>query len=338
VGEPLGTARAHPQGPVQDRGPAAQRLRIQAGGTAKEKELGRKLGRRKLSPTAQRAKHPRAADVTDPDSEVLKGKGASPLQGYNAQAAATEGQIVVAAEVSTSPADAPNFLSMAQSIVDTLRQAGHDEAVDTIVADAGYWSAENATAEQEATVLIAPKEKNFYGGHKPHTLERRLVIDRVRKGEITLRQGAEMLGLSYSWFVDLVTHYQDDEGTTAVSSPEERQAVIEKVDRGELSQRGAAFALSLSQLKIRKLLAHYRSGLPDPTIAREQMQEKLNDAENQVRYRKRQSSIEPVFGNVKGNRGYRRFSRRGLASVSSEWRLICATHNLMKLWRIAPAG
>jgi len=54
-------------------------------------------------------------------------------------------------------------------------------------------------------------------------------------------------------------------------------------------------------------------------------------------YKKRQSSIESVFGNIKA-RGYRRFARRGLAAVNREWRLICATHNLIKLWRVAPVG
>jgi transposase len=305
---------------------------------AKEKELGRKIGGRPLSPTSTRAKRPRTANVTDPDSEVMKGKGMSPLQGYNAQAAATEEQIVVAAEVSTSPADAPNFLPMAKAVVDTLRRAGHDESVGTLVADAGYWSTENATAPQAATVLIAPARKTFYGGQKPHTLERRLVIDRVRKGEITLRQGAEMLGISYGWFVDLVTHYREDEGTTAVSSPEERQAVIEQVDRGELSRRAAAWRLKLSDTQVAKLLKHHRSGLPDPAMVRADMDQRLGDPEYQALYKKRQSSVEPVFGNIKGNRGFRRFSRRGKIAANSEWRLICATHNLMKLWRMAPAG
>ena len=43
--------------------------------------------------------------------------------------------------------------------------------------------------------------------------------------------------------------------------------------------------------------------------------------------------IEPVFGNTKFNRGYDRFSRRGRAACRSEWRLITATHNLLKLYR-----
>jgi hypothetical protein len=56
-------------------------------------------------------------------------------------------------------------------------------------------------------------------------------------------------------------------------------------------------------------------------------------------YIKRRHSIEPVFGQIKHNRGMTRFRRRGRAAVRSEWRLIAATHNLMKLhnhW-IAPA-
>jgi Transposase DDE domain len=48
-------------------------------------------------------------------------------------------------------------------------------------------------------------------------------------------------------------------------------------------------------------------------------------------YIKRRHSIEPVFGQIKHNRGIRRFRRRGRAAVRSEWRLIAATHNLLKL-------
>jgi transposase len=56
-------------------------------------------------------------------------------------------------------------------------------------------------------------------------------------------------------------------------------------------------------------------------------------------YIKRRHSIEPVFGQIKHNRGMTRFRRRGRAAARSEWRLIAATHNLKKLhnhW-IAPA-
>ncbi len=50
-------------------------------------------------------------------------------------------------------------------------------------------------------------------------------------------------------------------------------------------------------------------------------------------YRKRQKSIEPVFGHTKHNRKFTSFHRRGRLGVRTEWRLIMMTHNLTKLHR-----
>jgi len=50
-------------------------------------------------------------------------------------------------------------------------------------------------------------------------------------------------------------------------------------------------------------------------------------------YAKRQGMIEPVFADTKFNRRIDRFQRRGRAACRSEWRLITATHNLLKLHR-----
>ena len=70
------------------------------------------------------------------------------------------------------------------------------------------------------------------------------------------------------------------------------------------------------------------------------MRQSLRTPEGRQRYLKRTTSIEPVFGQIKHNRGMTRFRRRGRAAARSEWRLISATHNLLKLhnhW-IAPAA
>jgi transposase len=50
-------------------------------------------------------------------------------------------------------------------------------------------------------------------------------------------------------------------------------------------------------------------------------------------YRKRQQSIEPVYGHTKHNRRFDRFHRRGKLAVRTEWRLITMSHNLTKLHR-----
>ena len=48
-------------------------------------------------------------------------------------------------------------------------------------------------------------------------------------------------------------------------------------------------------------------------------------------YLTRQGTVEPVFGQIKSNRSADRFQRRGRSAVRSEWRLLTATHNLLKL-------
>jgi transposase len=63
------------------------------------------------------------------------------------------------------------------------------------------------------------------------------------------------------------------------------------------------------------------------------MQVKLNSDDGRAGYAKRQQTIEPVFGQIKEVRGARRFLRRGLAACHAEWKLLCGTHNLLKLWR-----
>jgi hypothetical protein len=50
-------------------------------------------------------------------------------------------------------------------------------------------------------------------------------------------------------------------------------------------------------------------------------------------YVKRKTMIEPVFAQMKFNRRIDRFQRRGRSACRSEWRLIAATHNLLKLHR-----
>jgi len=53
-------------------------------------------------------------------------------------------------------------------------------------------------------------------------------------------------------------------------------------------------------------------------------------------YRRRAELVEPVFAHTKHTRQITRFSRRGHTAVRAEWRLIAATHNLLKLFRYQP--
>ena len=65
----------------------------------------------------------------------------------------------------------------------------------------------------------------------------------------------------------------------------------------------------------------------------QRMRERLARPEAKDLYRRRQQMIEPVFAQIKNNLRAGRFSRRGLANCRAEWRLVAATHNLLKLYR-----
>jgi transposase len=65
----------------------------------------------------------------------------------------------------------------------------------------------------------------------------------------------------------------------------------------------------------------------------EAMRATLQTAEGHAHYARRKAIVEPVFGQIKEARGFRRFSFRGVLKVTAEWALICLTHNLLKLFR-----
>ena len=78
--------------------------------------------------------------------------------------------------------------------------------------------------------------------------------------------------------------------------------------------------------------------IPEGLSAKRRMALKLRTEHGRGTYAKRKGMIEPIFGQLKQVLGFRQFSLRGLAAMRSEWRLMCAVHNLLKLWRHAQAA
>jgi len=77
---------------------------------------------------------------------------------------------------------------------------------------------------------------------------------------------------------------------------------------------------------------------PTTDRPKDRMRQRLRTLEGRAAYARRKTTVEPVFGQIKQARGLRRFLLRGLESVRAEWSLICATHNLLKLFRYLLAG
>jgi transposase len=220
---------------------------------AKEAETGQKLRGRKPKPVSETPEAEAKANVTDPDSRILKTRRGY-VQGYNAQAVATEDQVIVAAEVTTDENDVGQLHPMLAATAHELRAAGVEEAVGAALLDAGYCSEENlAAADPEGPELFVATRKDW-------------------------KQREQM-----------------------------RQAP---------SPRGR---------------------IPGHLSHRERMDRKLLTRRGRRLSKKRSQIIEPVFGQTKTCRGINRFQRRGLVNCQSEWKVICGTHNLLKLWRSGKA-
>ncbi len=101
---------------------------------------------------------------------------------------------------------------------------------------------------------------------------------------------------------------------------------------------------NLNALKQRRITAYLapsraRHGQPDATGRRKltktplmrAMATRLKRAGRRSRYCLRKQVVEPVFGQIKQARDFRRFLLRGLDQVRAEWAMICTAHNILKL-------
>jgi transposase len=97
-------------------------------------------------------------NTTDPDSRPIP-IGFGFVQGYNAQAAVNEQQIVLAAEITNTSTDFSQLDPMVTATLDELRRAGIDRLPETVAADAGYWNEQHmdeVVANKHIPVLVAP--------------------------------------------------------------------------------------------------------------------------------------------------------------------------------------
>ena len=112
-------------------------------------------------------------------------------------------------------------------------------------------------------------------------------------------------------------------------------------DAGYFSEDNCKFLASqkiqayIATEKTNQLSKHSAPGgrMPKNATLTERMTRKLQTRKGRSIYEKRKQIVEPVFGQIKEVRRFRRFSFRGIKNVAAEGDLICLTHNLLKLYR-----
>jgi transposase len=149
----LAAERLHSDHDVEGRANAAyEHYRV----TARDR-LGRRPGGR-AEPYRPPQLPAGKVNTTDPDSRPIP-TGFGFVQGYNAQAAVNEQQIVLAAETTNVSTDFSQLDPMVTATLDELRRAGIDQPPETVAADAGYWNEQHMdeiVANKHIPVLIAP--------------------------------------------------------------------------------------------------------------------------------------------------------------------------------------
>src|ERR1035437_4751045 len=99
------------------------------------------------------------------------------------------------------------------------------------------------------------------------------------------------------------------------------------------SVAGIDLHIATGRLKHGEVIEPVTGPPPENATAKQAMARKLRTEAGRATYKMRRAIVEPVFGQIKERRGFRRFSLRGLTNVRAEWKLVCATANLLKLFR-----
>jgi transposase len=131
----------------------------------------------------------------------------------------------------------------------------------------------------------------------------------------------------------------------AVALPKDETGEVKKIpatlDNGYFSEKAAQEMETLGfdphmatgRQKHNQPKSTQTTELPANATATQRMAAKVKTPAGKALYARRKVIVEPVFGQIKGARGFRQFSLRGLEKINGEWRLVCLTHNLLKIWR-----
>ena len=129
------------------------------------------------APAAPVAKRGKAVirNVTDPDSRLMPSAQGGWVQGYNAQLAVTDDQIIVAVDLVQSPNDVEQFVPMmrateaaAKQIIAARRTPIRGEQLGTLAADAGYLSVDNLTADGPDRLIALGKAHDQHRQAREH--------------------------------------------------------------------------------------------------------------------------------------------------------------------------
>lgn len=136
-----------------------------------ERRAGRVPGQRLGMPPKPYTPSPVPEGVmnkTDPDSRMMRTQGQPTVQGYNAQAAVTRDQIIVAADVAVESPDFGHLEPAVRAALRELEDAGVTQRPEIVLADAGYWhTRQMENIVSDGIQVLVPPDAGLREGTRP---------------------------------------------------------------------------------------------------------------------------------------------------------------------------
>ncbi|MBC7771657.1 MAG: IS1182 family transposase [Pyrinomonadaceae bacterium] len=277
------------------------------------------------------------ASTTDPDSRVMKDKEGRSKPNYNAQVVVDAGEggalMIVAADVNDAANDSGQLMEM---IAQTQETCG--KLPEEFSADAGYNTGRELAdlEEQKIRAYVADKSDGI------RTKENQDAVRAVREGRTLSLPQIEALPIdphtkllhrscfAYNQQADI---YRCPAGQTLtlfrMGKRYDREGGLER-------KRYKTAACGTCQLASRCCKNPIKGREINQTEfegVKQRMRDRMKSDEGRARYGLRGQGVEPRIGVLKSVMGVRKFLRRGLASVKSEWLWACLSLNIGILLR-----
>ena len=128
---------------------------------------GRRFGR-PADPHSPPAEPTGTINTTDHDSRIVRTQGQPAIQGYKAQAAVNENQIVIAAELTIDSPDFGHLEPMVEATLEELERIGASEPPQVVVADPGYWHKQQMeNVVSRGIQVVIPPDSGLRKGARP---------------------------------------------------------------------------------------------------------------------------------------------------------------------------
>jgi transposase len=282
------------------------------------------------------------ASTTDPDSRCMKDKEGRSKPNYNGQAAVDDAHGVIAAvEVNDQPDDSGQLTPLVEQ---TIENCGPKP--QAVSADSQYNTGPELASMEEKGIVSYLPDSGHNSEAAPLDEAAGQALEAVGQGQTLTNEQWEALPRNAGGRIDKSAFCYDRQ-KDEYRCPAGRGLRVLRTSRDTKKKWGTAIRRQYGHPSACASCAHAAQCCKDPAKGRvinrdqyedhrQRLRERMATEVGQATYRRRKYTVEPRFGQIKHVLGVRRFMRRGLEAVRTEWSLVCTAVNigiLLRHWK-----